>query len=65
MITLYTIDCPKCKVLENLLRKKNVTYNAVKDIEVMKQRGFTECPMLEVNGLIFGFTDAVKFVKEQ
>lgn len=65
MITLYTIDCPKCKVLENLMNKKNISYNTVKDIDVMKQKGFTECPKLEVNGQIFGFTDAVKFVKGQ
>lgn len=65
MITLYTIDCPKCKVLENLLQKKNLSYSVEKDMEVMKKKGFTECPKLEVNGSILGFTDAVKFVKGQ
>lgn len=65
MIILYTIDCPKCKVLENLLQKKQISYITVRDVELMKQKGFTECPKLEVNGQVFGFTEAVKFVKGQ
>lgn len=65
MITLYTIDCPKCKVLENLLKKKQISYTTVRDMELMKQKGFTECPKLEVNGQVLGFTEAVTFVKGQ
>lgn len=65
MITLYTIDCPKCKVLENLLNKKQISYTTVRDVEQMRQKGFTECPKLEVDGQVLGFTEAVTFVKGQ
>lgn len=64
MVTLYTIDCPKCKVLENLLKKKEIEYISVKDVNYMLQKGFKECPKLEVDGELYGFADAVKLVKE-
>ena len=64
MIVLYTIDCPKCKVLENLLKKNNVEYITVTDLSVMMDKGFKECPKLEVEGKFYGFTDAVKLLKE-
>lgn len=64
MVVLYTIDCPKCKVLENLLRKNNVKYVTVTDLSVMIDKGFKECPKLEVEGKFYGFTDAVKLLKE-
>lgn len=64
MVVLYTIDCPKCKVLENLLNRNNVKYVTVTDLSVMIDKGFKECPKLEVEGKFYGFTDAVKLLKE-
>lgn len=64
MIVLYTIDCPKCKVLENLLKKNQVEYESVRDTNLMKEKGFRECPKLEVNGELYGFSEAVKMIKE-
>lgn len=64
MIVLYTIDCPKCKVLENLLKKNQVEYEICKDMNLMKEKGFRECPKLEVDGELYGFSEAIKLVKE-
>ena len=64
MIVLYTIDCPKCKVLENLLKKNQVEYESVRDMNLIKEKGFRECPKLEVNGELYGFSEAVKMIKE-
>ena len=64
MVVLYTIDCPKCKVLETLLKKYNVEYVTVTDLASMMEKGFKECPKLEVDGKFYGFTDAVKLLKE-
>ena len=64
MITLYTIDCPKCKVIETLLKKKGIQYESVRDVEQMVQKGFKDCPKLEVNGQLYGFTEAVKLIQE-
>lgn len=63
-ITLYTIGCPKCKVLEMKLNQKKVKYEIVSDIEIMKNKGISSLPVLEVEGKLYNFTDAVKFVNE-
>ena len=39
-MTLYTTNCPKCKILESKLKAKNIEYNTVTDIEVMQKKGF-------------------------
>ena len=62
MIKLYTIGCPKCKVLELKLKQKNVEYETIEDMEVMKEKGFMSLPMLEVDGNIYNFSEAVKFL---
>jgi glutaredoxin len=66
MLTLYTIDCPKCKVLEMKLEQKNVPYQAIKDIEEMKKLGIMTAPVLKVeDGSILQFADAVKYINER
>ena len=61
-ITLYTTHCPKCKVIEKKLVQKNIEYTEVEDINVMKEKGFKSLPMLEVDGQIFNFVEANKWV---
>ena len=65
MITLYTIDCPKCKVLEKKLNQKGIKYDVVKDIEKMKELGITTAPVLKIeDGKLLMFTDAVRYINE-
>lgn len=64
MIILYTIDCPKCKVLETLLKKNNLEYECVRDVELMIQKGFKDCPRLEIEGKLYDFTESVKMLRE-
>lgn len=64
MIVLYTIDCPKCKVLETLLKKNNLEYESVRDVELMVQKGFKDCPKLEIDGKLYNFTESVKMLQE-
>lgn len=63
-VILYTIGCPKCKVLETLLKQKNINFEMCTDIEKMKQKKIAQAPVLEVNDVLYTFTDAVKWVKE-
>lgn len=65
MIKLYTLDCPNCKVLEFKLKKKNIEYETVKDIEIMKQKGIQSVPVLEIDGELLVFTEALKYVNER
>ena len=64
-IVLYTIECPKCKVLKLKLDKKNIKYSMITDIEVMKEKGILSAPILEVNGKLLNFTEANKWINEQ
>lgn len=66
MLTLYTIDCPKCKVLEMKLEQKNIPYEKEKDIETMKALGIMTAPVLGLeDGSILQFADAVKYINER
>ena len=64
-VILYEHGCPRCKVLKTKLDQKGINYETVNDIEVMKAKGFTEAPKLEVDGVVMGFKDATDWLKEQ
>ena len=40
-------------------------YEKVSDVEIMKQKGFMSVPMLEVDGNIMNYLEAINWVKEQ
>ena len=57
-VTLYTTHCPKCNVLTTKLKSKGVDYEEITD------KGFMSAPMLEVDGKIMTFVEAIKWVNE-
>ena len=61
-VVFYTIDCPKCHVLESKLKAKRVVFEECRDIEIMQEKGFKSAPMLEVDGTAMNFGDAVKWI---
>lgn len=65
MIILYTIDCPKCKVLERKLESNCIEFDKCYDIELMKSKGFTQTPQLEVDGKIMDFSNAIKWLNNK
>lgn len=64
-VILYEHGCPNCKVLKMKLDKKCIQYEDVTDVEVMKEKGFTEAPKLEVDGVVLSFKEAINWLKEQ
>ena len=62
MVTFYSTGCPKCKVLETKLNTKNIDYTVINDVDVMLSKGIKSAPVLEIDGEIKNFTDAVKWV---
>lgn len=62
MITLFTNDCPKCKMLKELLDNKEVKYTICDDVELMKTLGFKTVPMLDVHGELVGFSEALRYI---
>ena len=64
-VILYEHGCPRCKILKMKLDQKGVTYETVNDVEVMKAKGFNEAPKLEVDNVVYGFKEAVDWLKGQ
>lgn len=64
-ITLYSNNCPKCRVLESKLNSKNIKYIKNTDIEEMKKLGFISSPILSVDGKTLDFINAVNWVNSQ
>ena len=54
MVKLYSIDCPKCIVLEKKLDKANINL-----------KGMSVMPVLEVDGIRMDFKEAIKWVNER
>lgn len=64
-IILYSSHCPKCVVLEQKLKQKNIQYEICDDIDLMVQKGMKSAPALEVGDEFMDFTEAIKWIKEQ
>ena len=61
-ITLYSTDCPKCKVLKQKLNQKQIAYNECNDVKIMQKMGFVSAPVLVVDKEIMDFNSAIKWV---
>lgn len=66
MITVYSTNppCPKCKVLEKKLDEAGIEYEIINDVEKIKAKGYGNCymPLVEAEGRVMDFSDAVKWV---
>ena len=65
MVTLYTIHCPKCNILEKKLNAAGITYLRIDDRKEIAKQGFDLMPVLEVDDKIMGFKEAVDWVNER
>ena len=60
-VILYTTHCPKCMILEKKLNMKNIAFDVNENANEMIAKGFMSAPILEVDGKIMDFTEAVKW----
>lgn len=65
IVKCYSIGCPRCIVLEKKLKQKNIDFELISDKSIMEEKGFESAPMLEVDGKVMDFNDAVKWIGEQ
>ena len=65
MVTLYTIGCPQCKVLEKKLDNAHINYNTVADQDIMISKNIKSAPILEVDDKLLTFKQALDWLKEQ
>ena len=57
-IVLFSTHCPKCNVLEKKLKTKNIEYEEINDVSIMKKKGYLSVPVLEVDGTSMDFKTA-------
>lgn len=65
MVKLYTIDCPKCKILEEKLVNAGVEFEICRDKNKMLTMGLDFLPALDVDGVLLGYKQAIDWVKER
>lgn len=65
MIVVYSTGCPKCGVLERKLNEKGISYEMCTDVDKMLGLGITSVPVLDVDGEMMDFQEAVKWINEQ
>ena len=61
-VVLFSTHCPRCNVLEKKLQQKNISYEEVNDVEIMKEKGYLSVPVLEVDGKSMDFKEAVDWI---
>ena len=64
-VIFYSTHCPRCMILEKKLAQKNISYEEINDVEIMKEKGFLAVPLLEVDGEIMDFVAANKWINQQ
>lgn len=65
MITLYSTDCPRCRVLKKKMDTAGIKYEINSNVDEMLQKGMTSVPMLEVDNVLFDFKGAVDWINRQ
>jgi len=65
-IIFYTIHCPACDCLGDELNNSNVDYCMVDDEDELVKRGLDNkhFPMLEVNGKLMDYAQAMRWAKK-
>ena len=62
-VILYAINCPRCHVLKEKLDLAGIKYRVVTNTNVLREKGVTHLPVLEVGGKMLGFAEAMLAMK--
>lgn len=65
MVTLIGTGCPKCNVLAQKLKAKNINFIDSNNIDEAIDNGFMSAPVLKVENEYMDFGTAVKWVNNQ
>lgn len=61
-IILYSNGCPRCKILEQKLKEKKITFNKIDDINEMTSLGLDSVPWIKINGNMMNFADSLNWL---
>jgi len=63
-VIMYTTHCPRCEVLKTKLLNKKIAFEEETSIVKMKELGVDNVPVLNINGELKNFTEAIKWINE-
>lgn len=61
-IILYSNNCPRCKILKKKLDDNKINYEIIDNVDTMIDKGLSTVPVLEINGRMLDFKEAVEWV---
>lgn len=69
MVTLYSNDCPRCKMVKASLDAKKIPYEIVSDekqiVEMAEKHGVMSLPFAVIEGIFYGSKELQKWVIAQ
>lgn len=65
MYTIYSTGCPKCRILMTKMEQKGLKYEECQDVSKMESLGIQSLPVLEVDGKLLTFGEAIQFINER
>ena len=68
MIKFYSSHCPKCIVLENLMKQKGMNYEYIDNeniyMEIAQKNNIISMPCAEIDGKIYNTKELQKYIME-
>ena len=65
MVTLFSTNCPKCRVLEQKLIAANVDFYIESNMQEVIDQGFMSAPILKVDDTYYDFKQGVDWIKNE
>ena len=63
-ITLFSNNCPRCKILKQKLVDKGINFEISDDFDELIENGLQTAPVLKVDNKYYQFGEAVKLIGE-
>lgn len=63
-ITLFSNNCPRCKVLKQKLDDKKIEYSISDNFDELINNGLQTAPVLKIDNEYYQFGEAIKFIGE-
>lgn len=61
-VIVYSTGCPQCEALEQMLNSHQIKYTVCSDREKMLSMGLIHVPVLEANGTLMNFKEAITWI---
>ena len=63
-IILYSTDCPRCKLVKQMLDIHHVPYTEITDKQAILDRDFDSVPMMDVNGKMMDYSGILTWLEQ-